>query len=279
MSDESPHRVRLRQELLRARDRAGLSGRQMAERLGVSQGTLWRIEQGRQLASLPRVEAWVEACGLDREQRQRILDLAELAHGETRPWRELLDVEGHLQAVSHEREQTATLVRNFQPTIIPGLLQSPEYARRVLEAGHTRDVDGAVTARMERQRALREGDTEFVFLIGERALRAAMGGDDTLMADQSEQLLATMELESVTVGVVPDGAPVLAWHNFIIWVPVEGDLYVTTELVHGSQEIMNAEDALVYVRAWHRLEEAARFGDDARALISETAAGWRRGRA
>lgn len=266
MSDESPHRVRLRQELLRARDRAGLSGRQMADRIGVSQGTLWRIEQGRQLASLPRVEAWLDACGLDDDQRRRILDLAELAHGETRPWRELLDMEGHLQAVSREREQTATLVRNFQPTIVPGLLQTEDYARRVLEAGHTRDVEGAVATRMERQRALREGDTEFMFLIGERALRASMG-DELVLPGQRDQLVAAMDLPSVTVGVVPDEAPVLAWHNFIIWEPVDGDLYVTTELVHGSQEIVKAEDALVYVDAWQRLAKSAMFGDLAVELI------------
>lgn len=266
MSDESPHRVRLRQELLRARDRAGLSGRQMADRIGVSQGTLWRIEQGRQLASLPRVEAWLDACGLDGDQRRRILDLAELAHGETRPWRELLDVEGHLQAVSREREQTATLIRNFQPTIVPGLLQTEDYARRVLEVGHTRDVEGAVAARMERQQVLRESGTEFAFLMAERALRASMG-DDSVLFEQRDRLLAAMELPSVTVGVVPDDAPVLAWHNFIIWEPVDGDLYVTTELVHGSQEIVKAEDALVYVDAWQRLAKAAVFGEVATELV------------
>lgn len=269
MSDESPHRARLRQELLRARDRAGLSGRQMAERLGVSQGTLWRIEQGRQPISIPRVAVWLEASGVGADQRERILYLAELAHGETRPWRELLDVEGHLQEASQEREQTATLVRNFQPTIVPGLLQTPEYARHVLGAGHTRDVEAAVAARLERQHALQESETRFEFLVGERTLRATMGSAATL-ADQREHLLGTMKLESVTLGIVPDDAPVLAWHNFIIWTPGKGDLYVTTELVHGSQEIVGAEDAQVYVNAWERLRRYALYGDAAAELISRS---------
>lgn len=266
MSDESPHRVRLRQELLRARDRAGLSGRQMADRIGVSQGTLWRIEQGHQLASIPRVEAWLDTCDLDPREQRRILDLAELAHGETRPWRELLAVATHLQDVAQKREQTATRVRNFQPTIVPGLLQTEDYARRVLELGHTRDVDAALVKRMERRKVLRDASATFEFLIGERALRASLG-DGSVMPEQRDRLLAVMAEPTVAVGIVPDSVPVLAWHNFTIWEPVEGDLYVSTELFHGSQDIFDAENAQLYVRAWQRLEQAAHFDDDARAFL------------
>src|SRR5690606_40267087 len=66
------------------------------------------------LPQLPVVRAWLELCGADDPTRKRILELAEAAHGETRPWRELLREERHLQGVARERETAAVRVRNFQ---------------------------------------------------------------------------------------------------------------------------------------------------------------------
>jgi len=101
-------------------------------------------------------------CGRRARQRRQLLELAEAAHGETRPWRELLhDDVTHLQHEAQHRERDAVAVSNYQPTIVPGLLQTPEYARAVLELGRTRDVDAAVATRIERQQLLHEESHRF----------------------------------------------------------------------------------------------------------------------
>lgn len=266
MPDLSPARVRLQRELLRARDVAGLSGRALADRVGTSQGTIWRFENGRTMLSLPRVEAWLAACGVTGAERRRLLDLAEQVHAETRPWRDLLDDAGHLQEVARRREADAALVQNFQPTIIPGLLQTPEYARRVFELGRTRDVATAVAARVERQQVLYSGTARFEFVIAERALRADLGRPSVLAA-QRDRVMSLAQLDTVSVAVLPDAAAVMPWHNFIVWVDDEGGRYVTTELVHGAQELHDDRDVAVYVDLWERLWAVAVTGGAAVDLI------------
>lgn len=267
MAEESPAAARLRGELLRARDRAGLSGRQMADRLGISQGTLWRIDTGRQLPTMPRVKAWLDACGVRADRQQHVLELAERVHGETRPWRELLGGDneaGHLQETESERD--ARLVQNFQPTIVPGLLQTPDYARLALTLGHTRDVDAAVQTRIERQQAMRDSDTRHEFVVGERALRASLG-DHTILAGQLEVLLRAAK-DGAAVAVLPDSAPLRPWNNFVLWTPRDdGPRYFTAELVHGWQRVETPEDVEVVVGFWEQAWSLSLHGDDAADLI------------
>lgn len=259
-------RVRLQQELQRARELAGLSGYTIAERVGTSQGTVWRFEHGRALLALPKIEAWLAAAGVTGSERTRLLDLAEQVHAETRPWRDLLEGADHLQEAARQREQETALAQNFQPTVVPGLLQTPEYARRVFELGKTRDVAAAVAGRIERQQIIYGETARFEFMLAERALRADFG-QPAVLAAQCDRVISLAKLESVTVTVVPEGAAVLPWHNFIIWTNDEGGRYVTTELVHGAQELHDDRDLATYLDLWERLWSAAAVGDDAVALI------------
>ena len=266
MPELSPARLRLHRELQRVRELAGLSQYGIADRLSTSQGTVWRFEHGRAMLAMPKIETWLAACGVAGPERRRLLDLAEQVHGETRPWRDLLDDAEHLQEVARRREAGAVLVQNFQPTIVPGLLQTPEYARLVFETGHTRDVSAAVAGRIERQQVLYSGRVRFEFALAERALRADFG-EPAILAAQRDRIVSLAQLDSVAVAVVLDTATVLPWHNFIVWTDAEGDRYVTTELVHGAQELHDDRDVKVYLDLWGRLWGAALVGDDAVELI------------
>lgn len=234
------------------RDLAGISGHAMAKALGVRQTTIWRIDHGRQLPSMPRVRAWLDAAGVGEAERSRLLDLAEAVHGETRPWRDLLGDREHFQDVARGREKQATLIQNFQPTVAPGLLQTPEYARLVLGLGHTTDVDAAVAGRIQRQQILYAGTCRFEFAIAEPVLRADFG-EPQVLAAQRDRIRSLAGLDSVRVLVVPHSAPLLAWHNFILWTDVDSDRFVTTELVHGAQELRDEQDVAVYATLWEHL--------------------------
>src|SRR5262245_1128565 len=93
-------RDRLRAELLQLRLRASLSQRALGEGIGATHGTVRRIEQGETLPKMQHVRRWLDTVAAADETlvnaagRQRILDLAEATHAETRGWDELLGQEG-----------------------------------------------------------------------------------------------------------------------------------------------------------------------------------------
>ena len=153
---------------------------------------------------------------VDAATRQRVLDLAGAVHAETRGWDELLGRDGHAQAEAARREQAATRVRNYQDEVIPGLLQTPEYARAYFEIGRTTDVEAAVAC-IERQKVLRVAGRRFVFLIAERVLSWPVGGAEVL-AEQRDRIVSLSRLPSVELAVLPT-VPVaaVAWHNFTLW--------------------------------------------------------------
>jgi transcriptional regulator with XRE-family HTH domain len=268
---ETTRRERLIKELIRVRDLAGISGRALAEKhLDISQGTQWRIEHGQALPSMPVVRQWLDACAVSGSERQRLLELAEAVHGETRPWRELLRGAKHLQGEARSRERVATRVRNFQPTIVPGLLQTPEYATHLLPladiTGAT-DHAAAVEARLQRQKVLYDETRRFQFVMTEQVLRWSPG-PPSLLAAQVDRIASLAGLDTVDVAVLPAAAAVaVPWHNFVIWEPDGEEPFVTTELVHGEQELHNDDEVSVYTQLWDRLWSSAVVGDEAVALI------------
>lgn len=272
MGDLSPRGERLRRELLRARDLADLSGRALADKLKVDRGKVWRVERGQQLPPVPLVKEWLRVCDVTGDDRRRVIDLAEAAHGETRPWGDLLAGATHLQGVARQREAEAAVVRNFQPTIVPALLQTPEYAMRVIPlADHTGSIDhtAALTTRLERQQRLYEDGHRFQFLLVEAALRWSVDLGEVGPA-QLDRIVSMAKLGTVEVAVVPAGGDVVApWHNFVLWEPNDDDPYVTTELFHGEQEIRTADEVALYRDLWERMWTAAAVGDDAVTLIRE----------
>jgi transcriptional regulator with XRE-family HTH domain len=157
-------RAYLGAELARLRKMAGLGGRALATRLGISQAKVSRIETGLGVPSIPEINAWADAVGADADARRHLLRLLEAAWSDVEPWRAAPAGRTHLQDEVREIEATARTVREFQPQLIPGLLQTPEYARRVfavVDPHGQMDHDAAVTARLRRQEAFYEAFTVY----------------------------------------------------------------------------------------------------------------------
>ncbi len=112
-------------------------------------------------------------------------------------------------------------MRNFQPTVVPGLLQTPEYAHYVIpraDIENVMDRDAAAAARLRRQQALFTGERRFEFLISEAALHWPRSTRE-LLTTQLERIVALAPLEAVSVAVLPLGEPVDAvpFHGFVIY--------------------------------------------------------------
>lgn len=241
----------------------------MGAALGASQGTVYRIEHGETLPSIPYVRKWLDAVAATGVEvdHDRILDLAEAVQAEIRGWDELLGDAGHAQDEAFDLEEAARRIRNFQPTVVPGLLQTPEYARALLGIGRTTDVTAALARRMERQQRLYEPGRQFVFLIAEQVLHWPIGGAEVLAA-QLDRIVSLSRLDTVEIAIVPSTATsVAAWHNFILWDFDDEPPRATAELVDGEHDSSKDESVAVFELVWSRLWSSAVVGDEATELI------------
>jgi hypothetical protein len=109
-----------------------------------------------------------------------------------------------------EYESASFIIRNFQPMLIPGLLQTEEYAatmiRNLIPQAPTQDVNTTVEIRMRRQQLLRQPETPLMFFImDEAAVRRLVGGPEA-MRRQLQRLLDESDKPTVTIEVVPFSA-------------------------------------------------------------------------
>lgn len=263
----SPSQQRLAAILHRLREEAGMSTYQLAEELGWSQSRVTRIERGRITATADDVEAWAEATRAPGRMRDELSELAYAAWTRSRSWRS-----SHRRGLAarqremSELERSCTLLRQFQPEAVPGLLQSPSYARHLISMADVtgqRDIDQAVAARMERQQILREPGRQFQYVLVEGALRWRPGPAE-IMTEQRDHLLTTARLPGVRIAVIPFDqqarAPYI--HPFTIY-DIPSAPLVLIEQYTGETFISDARDIAVYQRTFDLLQTSALTADSA----------------
>ncbi|RBQ20109.1 XRE family transcriptional regulator [Spongiactinospora rosea] len=268
-------RQRLATELRRLRDLAGISGRDLAHRIGMSQSKISRIESGTVIPTMPEVTAWADAVESSTQTREWLVDLTESAFTEIHTWRAALQRQPHLQDDIREQEDQAKLVRVFQPTLVPGLLQTAEYARRVFllfDPPYSEgDLAMAVAARLQRQLALYQENRRFEFLVTEAALRCRPGPVKLLLA-QLDRVSSLSTLENVSIGLIPHNreAVVCPAHGFTVYIGDESveDTFVQVETTHVRLNANAAEDVAIYERQWNLLAGTAIYQDEAREFLA-----------
>jgi transcriptional regulator with XRE-family HTH domain len=169
--------------VLRAyREAAGLSRPQLAEKLGCKPGWIEKLET----AQKPPSEATANDLDFFFQTPARAFWLM---------WREIKREGKHLASPPGfsrytELEAKADVIRKFEVQMVPGLLQTPAYARAIMNAGQAFDApEDQVAARMERQESLARGKAPRKwFVLDEAALRRPMGGP-AVMKEQLEKLI------------------------------------------------------------------------------------------
>lgn len=253
-------------ELARLRAMAGISGRSLAARLGVSQPTIVRTEAGDRLPTLPLARAWLEAVDADVRTRDTVLSLVEAGHSETVTYRRMRRDPGHLQGHVADLEQRATRIHSMNGLIVPGLLQEPNYARRVMRLADTENIidhTAALAARLHRQELLAEPGREFSFVILEHALRSPLTDRAQLHHLAG---LATAH-EHVTIGIVAADKPwpAIPWNGVNLYVLDDGNRVACVELTHGEATVTEPDDLDVYEQLHGRWLSQAVVGADAAA--------------
>lgn len=196
---ETDPRAFLGAELRRARAAAGFSSQEaLAAKLGFDRTVITKAETGERPPTADVLAAWCAACQLDEDLYFRLAALARRSDGSVVPsW-----FESWLDA-----ESEAHTLRVWSPVVVPGLLQTAEYARALHTAtGCDEDAaQGYVEARLERQAILGRSDPPHVVaVLDESALRRLIGSPQ-VMADQLSHLSALSERPNISVQIVPSG--------------------------------------------------------------------------
>jgi transcriptional regulator with XRE-family HTH domain len=189
-------------ELRRLRRAAGVIPEDAAARLSVHVSTISRLETGHGSFKPLYVESLCELYGITGDTRDGLVERAKGSKQARGWWQSYTDVMSTDYRDYVGLEDEADGIRNYEPLLVPGLLQTEDYARAVVRAtwlGAIDDqVERAVVVRMARQRR-RLGSLKFSAIVDEAALRRPTGGAD-VMHQQLQRLLATpVEL----FGVIP----------------------------------------------------------------------------
>ncbi|QIQ04802.1 helix-turn-helix domain-containing protein [Streptomyces liangshanensis] len=247
-----------------------LTGRQLAARLGWPQSKVSKLETGRQTATTEDLRAWAESTEHPEAAGELISRLRSL-ESRTRSWRRQLAA-GHKpvqDALTVEYERSRT-VRCWESSLVPGMLQTAEYARHVFTRyadlhQSVRDTEEAVRARVKRQELLYTPGRTFHIVMWEAALRALVCPPPVLAA-QLDRLVGVLGLDTVSLGIVPLGAPLKIPPANAFW--LYDDRLVIAEDWHAELWLDDADSVGMYGKVWQTLAESAVYGAEAHRVIA-----------
>ncbi|MGH3813790.1 MAG: helix-turn-helix domain-containing protein [Pseudonocardiaceae bacterium] len=191
--------------LHRAMLQARLDQKGTARLLGWSQSRVSRLLSGKRGGNEVDVSAFLAVCQVTGEERDRLLGICReqntsgwlQQHGPRLP-KQLLTLIDH--------ENKALTIDEFEPTLVPGLLQTTDYARALIRGAGTippDEIEDRVAARLGRQGVFgREHPARFTFFVHEFALRLPVGGP-AVMVEQLQHLLRKATRPYLTLRVVP----------------------------------------------------------------------------
>ncbi|MFF7247975.1 helix-turn-helix domain-containing protein [Embleya sp. NPDC008237] len=199
---------RLRALLRQTREARGFIQRDVAQEMDWSLSKLIRIETGQVNVSTTDLKALLQHYGVVEPSRvAEFIDMAKAS--KQRSWwyayRNMLDTEAK---VFLGYESSATVIRNFEPLLIPGLLQTEEYAHEVLRILNPPDfpVDEMLALRMERQeRLIRPDGPTLHFIVDESVMHRAVAGP-AVMRHQIRRMRELVDWPTITLRVVPFSA-------------------------------------------------------------------------
>ncbi|MDG9723457.1 MULTISPECIES: helix-turn-helix domain-containing protein [unclassified Streptomyces] len=235
--------VVLGRRLQELRETAGLKREEAAKVLRVAPATVRRMEMAEVALKIPYVQILLTAYGVPTSEVSAFVALAEEAN-QPGWWQRFHDVLPDWFSMYVSLEGAARIVRSYEPHFIPGLLQTEDYARSVLEAGTIgsagRDaVERHVSLRMERQRLLEDADAPHLWVVmDETVLRRPVSVDGRVMRDQLDKLLEFSARDRVTLQVAEfeDGPHPGTYAPFTLFRFAEPELpdMVFTEYLTGA---------------------------------------------
>lgn len=268
-------RRRLGAALRRLRDEAGLTTTEIGDRLGWSHSKVSRIEMSRTPVTAADVTSLLAQYEIADEEADALIKLAWEAkqrgwwHGYSEVMPEWFE-----SYLGFETE--ACRISNFEPLVVPGLLQTEQYATAVLGAHALRttpdEMERSVALRRARQARLTRNNDPLHFdaVIGEGALRQLVGGPE-VMRGQLRQLATLGELPNVTLRVLPFEAsahPALHGAFVVLEFPDPDDpRIVYLDNLISSLYLESIREVGLYRLTYQQLQDVALDPDETAKLI------------
>jgi transcriptional regulator with XRE-family HTH domain len=259
-------RRRLGAELRKLRDQHGLTAEEVGGHLDCHLSKISRLELGKRACTKRDFEALMELYEVSESQREALRELMIRGRQRVAPWWQAYsDVISASYAEFLTYEAEAGKCCEYQPLLLPGQLQTEDYARAVTGPGFAAlgpdQVDSLVEVRLKRQERLRE-ETPLVFaaVITEAALRLQVGGP-SVMREQLRALRTAAEAPHVSLRVIPfaageNGASTGAFTLFGIGNDTDADV-AFMESVEGTSFRDDALTLRRLNRLFRNLTEAA----------------------
>ncbi|PZG53908.1 transcriptional regulator [Spongiactinospora gelatinilytica] len=268
-------RRQLTAELKRLRDLAGLTQEEVASRADWHHTKVFRIESGRTAPHPNDVRVLATVYGLkDEEQIQALIQLAKDSR-KRGWWYSYRDVLPSRYEFLIGLEQEAASIRTFELAVVPGLLQTEDYARALIRGGPLElgpdEIQRRLEVRLTRQQVLAKEDRpQFWAIIDEAVLHRLVGGPE-VMGAQLDHLIAAAAEGRTTIQVVPYtvGAHPGTIGSFIVLgfaEPGEIDV-VYTETIGGSLSVDKPDEVRHFTTAFDHLRAVALSPDDSNAML------------
>src|SRR5215218_8675001 len=268
-------RRRLGQELRQLREAAELTIEEVAQRLEVSPAKISRIETGR-VGVRPRdVSDLLDQYKIHGRHRDNLLTLTREARQQGW-WHSYSDVLSEGTDIWVGLETEAEAIRLYQIQIVPGLLQTSEYASAVLRAHYRSEppehIERRVKLRMARQQlVIEQNNTPIWAVLDEAVLRRRMGSPE-VMHSQYRRLLEFSEMNNITIQVLPLDAGVYSGvpGGFaIMQLPHPDPEVVVIEYRGGALYLERSEDVSAHAHLFDRIRATAKGPEESTRYISD----------
>ncbi|WP_344678926.1 helix-turn-helix transcriptional regulator [Saccharopolyspora taberi] len=264
-------------ELRNARIESGLTLRKLARILDVSHSVVVRWERGERVPSTESIAAVCAVLGINGRSRERLMKLTREAAAEP-PNRVSVGKIGAADQMAAllEFERNASAITNVSPSIVPGLLQTADYARAIMKTGlPTAEIDKRVAMRIGRRDVItrhRSPVAYSAFLL-ETALRQPIG-DGEVLQDQLRFLLEMSERKNVVLRVIPLSAGWTPAHagQFILLEFGKASPVVHLEHHRSSAFLRDETDVQAFVSARDDIERVAMSPEDSAGFITDVVA-------
>jgi transcriptional regulator with XRE-family HTH domain len=269
---------RLRYELRRLRDQAGLTRDETARRLDWSGSKISRIETGQSRAQTGDVRDMLDVYGVHGEEADALVQLAREAR-KRGWWTAYNDV---FTGTYIGLEAEASAMRTYEPQIIPGLLETEDYTRALIRSALVRadpeEIERRVQARMARQEILTRPDAPEIWaVLDEPVIRRPVGGAAVMKA-QLRRLIETAEAPNskITLQVLPltvGSHPGLSGPFVILDFPsAEDEPVIYLETATDGLYLEETAEIDRYTLMFDHLRASALSADESAAFIARTAA-------
>jgi transcriptional regulator with XRE-family HTH domain len=285
----SLRRRRLAAELRKLRERLDLQVSDVAKQLDWQASRISRLENRQSSITAPDLRKLLDLYQVeDQDQRAYLAELARRLN--ERGWWQKYSGEivgtGLADLISLEEE--ARTIRTYEQELVPGLLQTPEYAQAVFRAGSplntAEQVKRKAEIRMERQQVLTRPDPlppRFSVVLGEGVLRRSVGGREVMLRQFEHLMRLPEDQPHVTIQVLPFDAgvhPAMVGSFTMLTFPDPDDIgMVNLESAAGVLFLEEHAEVRIYDEIWSTLQATALSPDDSQTFLRSTSFGYRLG--